>query len=192
MSDMGEGIIQPYMKIQGFFDMMVSVGLGEFGVEASMSHLMSHASFKAGLFLAAGVVITSSGGYHESAFKLQTDKYKISNLHMFNLIRINRINRTGLTFNWAKQSTLFYNINSIRNYTTGLYESTLNNKPMDILPNNYVDRFSNLTPNVKYLIKCTSRRRLVSVDAYRLARTRSADKYKGVAVIYLFIYLFIV
>jgi len=43
--------------------MMVSVGLGEFGVSASMSHLMSHASFKAGLFLAAGVVITSSGGY---------------------------------------------------------------------------------------------------------------------------------
>lgn len=44
--------------------MMVSVGLGEFGVEASMSHLMTHASFKAGLFLAAGVVIMSSGGYH--------------------------------------------------------------------------------------------------------------------------------
>jgi len=43
--------------------MMVSVGLGELGVEASMSHLMSHASFKAGLFLAAGVVITSAGGY---------------------------------------------------------------------------------------------------------------------------------
>ena len=63
MLDMGEGIIQPYMKIQGFFDMMVSVGLGEFGVEASISHLMTHASFKAGLFLAAGVVIMSSGGY---------------------------------------------------------------------------------------------------------------------------------
>jgi NADH:ubiquinone oxidoreductase subunit 5 (subunit L)/multisubunit Na+/H+ antiporter MnhA subunit len=43
--------------------MMVSVGLGEFGVEASMSHLVSHASFKAGLFLAAGVIILSSGGY---------------------------------------------------------------------------------------------------------------------------------
>jgi len=43
--------------------MMVSVGLGEFGVEASIAHLMSHASFKAGLFLAAGVVIMSSGGY---------------------------------------------------------------------------------------------------------------------------------
>lgn len=46
--------------------MMVSVGLGELGVEASMSHLMSHASFKAGLFLAAGVVITSAGGYQHS------------------------------------------------------------------------------------------------------------------------------
>nr|YP_009123597.1 NADH dehydrogenase subunit 5 [Dunaliella viridis]AJN90458.1 NADH dehydrogenase subunit 5 [Dunaliella viridis] len=43
--------------------MMASIGLGELGVEASMSHLMSHASFKAGLFLAAGVVITSAGGY---------------------------------------------------------------------------------------------------------------------------------
>jgi NADH:ubiquinone oxidoreductase subunit 5 (subunit L)/multisubunit Na+/H+ antiporter MnhA subunit len=43
--------------------MMVSVGLGELGVEASISHLASHASFKAGLFLAAGVVIISSGGY---------------------------------------------------------------------------------------------------------------------------------
>jgi len=62
---------------------------------------------------------------------------------MFNLIRINPRNRTDLTFNWARQSTLFYNINSIRNYTIGLYKSTLNNKPMDILPNNYVDRFSN-------------------------------------------------
>lgn len=43
--------------------MMVSVGLGEYGVEASMSHLMSHASFKAGLFLAAGVIIMSMGSY---------------------------------------------------------------------------------------------------------------------------------
>lgn len=43
--------------------MMVSVGLGEFGVEASMGHLVTHASFKAGLFLAAGVIIMSSGGY---------------------------------------------------------------------------------------------------------------------------------
>ena len=42
--------------------MMVSVGLGEIGVEASISHLSTHASFKAGLFLAAGVVITSTGG----------------------------------------------------------------------------------------------------------------------------------
>jgi NADH:ubiquinone oxidoreductase subunit 5 (subunit L)/multisubunit Na+/H+ antiporter MnhA subunit len=42
---------------------MVSVGLGEFGAEASMSHLLSHASFKAGLFLAAGVIILSSGGF---------------------------------------------------------------------------------------------------------------------------------
>lgn len=42
--------------------MMVSVGLGEYGCEASMSHLMTHASFKAALFLAAGVIITSAGG----------------------------------------------------------------------------------------------------------------------------------
>jgi proton-translocating NADH-quinone oxidoreductase chain L len=43
--------------------MMVSAGLGEYGVEAAMGHLTTHASFKAGLFLAAGVVIMSSGGY---------------------------------------------------------------------------------------------------------------------------------
>lgn len=42
--------------------MMVSVGLGEFGAEASMSHLMTHASFKAALFLAAGVIIMSASG----------------------------------------------------------------------------------------------------------------------------------
>lgn len=37
--------------------MMVGVALGELGTEASMCHLMTHASFKAALFLAAGVVI---------------------------------------------------------------------------------------------------------------------------------------
>ena len=42
--------------------MMVSVGLGELGAEASMGHLMTHASFKAALFLAAGMVITASAG----------------------------------------------------------------------------------------------------------------------------------
>lgn len=41
--------------------MMVSVGLGELGADASMSHLMSHASFKAALFLSAGVIIMSAG-----------------------------------------------------------------------------------------------------------------------------------
>jgi proton-translocating NADH-quinone oxidoreductase chain L len=41
--------------------MMVSVGLGETGGEASMGHLMTHASFKAALFLAAGMVISGSG-----------------------------------------------------------------------------------------------------------------------------------
>jgi NADH:ubiquinone oxidoreductase subunit 5 (subunit L)/multisubunit Na+/H+ antiporter MnhA subunit len=47
--------------------MMVSVGLGEFGAEASMSHLMSHASFKAALFLAAGVIIMSTSGNQHMA-----------------------------------------------------------------------------------------------------------------------------
>lgn len=42
--------------------MMVSLGLGEIGSEASMGHLMTHASFKAALFLAAGMVISGSGG----------------------------------------------------------------------------------------------------------------------------------
>jgi NADH:ubiquinone oxidoreductase subunit 5 (subunit L)/multisubunit Na+/H+ antiporter MnhA subunit len=51
----------------GIFDMMVSVGLGEFGAEASMSHLMTHASFKAALFLAAGVIIMSTSGNQHMA-----------------------------------------------------------------------------------------------------------------------------
>jgi len=42
--------------------MMVSVSLGEFGADASIAHLMSHASFKAALFLAAGVIILATGG----------------------------------------------------------------------------------------------------------------------------------
>ena len=42
--------------------MMVSLGLGEYGAEASMTHLMTHAGFKAGLFLAAGIVIVSTNG----------------------------------------------------------------------------------------------------------------------------------
>lgn len=42
--------------------LMVSLGLGEIGAEASMGHLMTHASFKAALFLAAGMVISGNGG----------------------------------------------------------------------------------------------------------------------------------
>ena len=50
--------------------MMVSVGLGEYGAEASMTHLMTHASFKAALFLAAGVVImTTSGNQHMARYE---------------------------------------------------------------------------------------------------------------------------
>lgn len=47
--------------------MMVAVALGEFGAEASMSHLMTHASFKAALFLSAGVIITAAGGNQHMA-----------------------------------------------------------------------------------------------------------------------------
>lgn len=47
--------------------MMVSVGLGEHGAEASLSHLMTHASFKAALFLAAGLLIGVSGGQQHTA-----------------------------------------------------------------------------------------------------------------------------
>jgi NADH:ubiquinone oxidoreductase subunit 5 (subunit L)/multisubunit Na+/H+ antiporter MnhA subunit len=45
--------------------MMVSVGLGEFGADASICHLMTHASFKAALFLSAGVIIMSAGGSNQ-------------------------------------------------------------------------------------------------------------------------------
>lgn len=47
--------------------MMVSIGLGEHGAEASMSHLMTHASFKAALFLAAGVIIMAASGNQHMA-----------------------------------------------------------------------------------------------------------------------------
>jgi NADH-ubiquinone oxidoreductase chain 5 len=47
--------------------MMVSVGLAEIGADAAMCHLMTHASFKAALFLAAGVVIVASGGNQHMA-----------------------------------------------------------------------------------------------------------------------------
>jgi NADH:ubiquinone oxidoreductase subunit 5 (subunit L)/multisubunit Na+/H+ antiporter MnhA subunit len=47
--------------------MMVSVGLGEHGADAAMCHLMTHASFKAALFLAAGVIIMASGGNQHMA-----------------------------------------------------------------------------------------------------------------------------
>jgi NADH-ubiquinone oxidoreductase chain 5 len=45
--------------------MMVSIGLGELGADASICHLMTHASFKAALFLSAGVIIMSSGGSNQ-------------------------------------------------------------------------------------------------------------------------------
>lgn len=45
--------------------MMVSVGLGELGADASICHLMTHASFKAALFLSAGVIIIASGGSNQ-------------------------------------------------------------------------------------------------------------------------------
>ena len=37
--------------------MVSAVGLGEHGAEAAMSHLLTHASFKAGMFLAAGALM---------------------------------------------------------------------------------------------------------------------------------------
>jgi NADH-ubiquinone oxidoreductase chain 5 len=46
--------------------MMVSVGLGELGADASICHLMTHASFKAALFLSAGVIIMSAGGSNQN------------------------------------------------------------------------------------------------------------------------------
>ncbi len=47
--------------------MMVSVGLGEMGAEASMCHLMTHASFKAALFIGAGGILMGVGGNQHMA-----------------------------------------------------------------------------------------------------------------------------
>jgi len=107
---------------------MVSVGLGELGVEASMSHLMSHASFKAGLFLAAGVVITSAGGYPTS--KSQVNTYSMGYLCMLNPIMAKPSYKVGLTYIGTGQSTLFNN--STRSYTTGSSDSTLDKSSMEI------------------------------------------------------------
>jgi len=67
-----------YIQFWPTLYMMVSVGLGEFRDEASIAHHMSHASFKAGLFLAAGVVITSSGGYQKGLVEWVTAEYLAS------------------------------------------------------------------------------------------------------------------
>ena len=184
--------------------MMVSVGLGELGVEASMSHLMSHASFKAGLFLAAGVVITSAGGYPTS--KLQVNTYSLSNLCMLrsplqgnfntyslsnlcmlrsplqgnsfttNSIITNPCYIVGFTYNGSNGYNEYNgynrykgtNVNNVtgqyillykstRSYTTGSSDNTLDytldNSPIDILPNYYVDHYSQLTFDVIYAIK---------------------------------------
>ena len=164
---------------------MVSVGLGELGVEASMSHLMSHASFKAGLFLAAGVVITSAGGYPTS--KLQVNTYSLSNLCMLrsplqgnsfttNSIITNPCYIVGFTYNGSNGYNEYNgynrykgtNVNNVtgqyillykstRSYTTGSSDNTLDytldNSPIDILPNYYVDHYSQLTFDVIYAIK---------------------------------------
>ncbi len=135
--------------------MMVSVGLGEFGVEASISHLMTHASFKAGLFLAAGVVIMSSGGYQTQQSHNYSHSLK-SDIKSFN-------GRAFFTYKFKVQTILLNNINSMRCYTTSIINDGLNNVK-DLLPTNYVERFDNLTSIVRYNIK---------------------QKYKQTAVIYL-------
>lgn len=81
-------------------------------------------------------------------------------------IIVNKNYRTILTNKWAVQSILLNNINNIRNYTTALPEDSLNSTVRDLLPYVYVERFSNLTPDVRYWIK---------------------KKYEGVAVIYLWV-----
>ena len=51
--------------------MMVSVALGSLGAESGMCHLMTHASFKSALFLAAGIVIQASLGQQHTSAKLR-------------------------------------------------------------------------------------------------------------------------
>ena len=47
------------------FDESGDQTLGEFGTDASICHLMTHASFKAALFLSAGVIIMAAGGSNQ-------------------------------------------------------------------------------------------------------------------------------
>jgi NADH-ubiquinone oxidoreductase chain 5 len=89
--------------------MMVSVGLGEFGAEASMSHLLSHASFKAGLFLAAGVIILSSGGYQHMG------RYgSLTGLHCSNFAYITLL-ICGLSLMGLPETSGFYSKETIIN-----------------------------------------------------------------------------
>ncbi|MEW5297882.1 MAG: hypothetical protein WDW36_001061 [Sanguina aurantia] len=54
--------------------MMVSVALGSLGAEAGMCHLMTHASFKSALFLAAGIVIQASNSNQHTSAKLRNSR----------------------------------------------------------------------------------------------------------------------
>ncbi len=119
--------------------MLVSLGLGELGVEASMSHLMSHASFKAGLFLAAGVVIMSSGGYQKSNYNIN-ETQQVSNNIKFNIDN-NLKYKTTPTIN-------HYGFSQLRNYST-----TFENGDKDKLPESYVEYYEELSPLTRYEIK---------------------------------------
>lgn len=71
--------------------MFVSVGLGDFGSDASITHLMTHASFKAALFLGAGVVIMSSGGSNQHMARYGSLSSIHSSLLCYNILLISSL-----------------------------------------------------------------------------------------------------
>ena len=91
--------------------MMVSIGLGEYGADASMGHLMSHASFKAALFLSAGVIIMAAG--HNQQFA----RYgSLSALHCSILCLVTML-IASLSLMGFVETSGFYSKETIINYT---------------------------------------------------------------------------
>lgn len=62
--------------------MVTAIGFGEFGIEASIGHLLTHASFKAALFMSAGLLIMGANNHQHLGRYGSIDSLQSSNLTM--------------------------------------------------------------------------------------------------------------
>ncbi len=90
----------------------MSVALGELGAEASMCHLMTHASFKSALFLAAGVVIQACNGNQHMSAKTRVSNVMTPTLCLLTLL-VGSLSLVG----WPELSG-FYSKETILNLAT--------------------------------------------------------------------------